>query len=70
MGHIIFGQKISIDPSKVEAILNWEALKSIIEVRSFLGLTRYYRRFIKSFSSIAAPMTKLTRKEESFEWTD
>ena len=59
-----------MDPTKVKVVLNWEAPKSVMEVRSFLGLTGYYRRFIESFSHIAALMTKLTKKEENFEWTD
>ena len=49
LGHIIFGQSISVDPVKVEVILNWEAPKSVIEVRSFLGLVGYYQRFIEGF---------------------
>ena len=70
LSHIISGQGIFVDLSKVEDVLNWKAPKSIMEVRSFLGLAGYYKRFIEGFSSIAAPMTKLTRKEESFEWSD
>ena len=59
---------ISIDPSKVEAVLNWEPPATITEVRSFLGLAGYYIRFVKHFSQIALPLTKLTRKNASFEW--
>ena len=70
MGHIISDRGVSVNPAKVEAMLNWEALKSVMEVRSFLGLAGYYRRFIEGFSSIAAPLTKLTRKDENFEWSD
>ncbi|CAL2257126.1 unnamed protein product [Prunus armeniaca] len=60
---------ISVDSSKVEAVLNWSQLKNISEIRSFLGLAGYYRRFIKDFSRIAAPMTKLTQKGVKFIWT-
>ena len=70
MGHKISGQGVSVDPAKVEAVLNWEAPKSIMKIRSFLGLARYYPRFIEGFSRITAPLTKLTRKDEKFEWSD
>ena len=56
-----------MDQEKVEAIMTWERSKSVFEIRSFLGLTRYYRRFIEDFSWLAAPMTRLTRKEVKFE---
>ena len=52
-----------MDPTKVEAILNWKTPQSVTEVRSFLGLVRYYRRFVKGFSVIASPITKLPRKK-------
>ena len=59
---------MSVDPEKVEAVMSWERPKSVFEIRSFLTLPGYYRRFIKDFSRIAAPMTRLTRKEVKFEW--
>ena len=62
--------KVSVDPEKVEAVMSWERSKSVFEIRSFLGLARYYRRFIEDFSRIAAPMTMLTRKEVKFDWDD
>ena len=58
---------VSVDLEKVEAIMSWERPKSVFEIRSFLGLARYYKRFIEDFSRLAAPMTKLTRKEVNFE---
>ena len=61
---------VSVDPEKVEAVMSWERPKSVFEIRSFLGLAGYYRRFIEDFSRLAAPMTKLTRKEVKFEWND
>ena len=61
---------VSVDPEKVEAVMSWERPKSIFEIRNFLGLARYYRRFIKDFSRLAAPMTRLTRKGVKFEWDD
>ena len=59
---------LSVDPEKVEAVMTWERPKSVFEICSFLGLVGYYRRFIEDFSRIAAPMTRLTRKEVKFEW--
>ena len=53
---------MSVDPEKVEAVMSWERPKSAFEIRSFLGLVGYYRRFIEDFSRLATPMTRLTRK--------
>ena len=61
---------VSVDPEKVEAVMTWERPKSVFEIRSFLGLAGYYRRFIEDFSIIAAPMTWLTWKEVKFKWDD
>ena len=61
---------VLVDPEKVEAVMSWERPKSVFEIRSFLGLAGYYRRFIEDFSRIAAPMTRLTRKEVKFDWDD
>ena len=69
LGHIVSSEGISVDPAKVEAVANWEQPKTPTEVRSFLGLAGYYRRFVQDFSKIAAPLTRLTRKNEKFEWT-
>ena len=57
---------IFVDPKKIEAIVNWEKPKAISEIRSFLGLAGYYRRFIKGFSKISGPLTNLTRKAVKF----
>ena len=61
---------VSVDPENVEAIMSWEKPKSVFEIRSFLGLFGYYRRFIEDFSRLAAPMTRLTRKEVKLDWND
>ena len=61
---------VSVDPEKVEAVMSWERPKSVFEIRSYLGLARYYRRFIEDFSRLAAPMTRLTRKEVKFVCDD
>jgi len=70
LGHVISAQGISVDPSKVEAILKWERPRSATEIRSFVGLAGYYRRFIEGYSKIVAPLTQLTRKDHPFAWTD
>ena len=59
-----------VDPEKVEAVMSWERPKSVFKIPSFLGLARYYNKFIENFSQLAAPMTRLTRKEVKFEWND
>ena len=61
---------MSVDPEKVEVVMGWERPKSVLEIRSFLGLAGYYRRFIEDFSRLAAPMMRLTRKEVKFDWDD
>ncbi|KAJ9541676.1 hypothetical protein OSB04_028182 [Centaurea solstitialis] len=61
-------ERIHIDPAKVEAIKKWEALKTPTEIRQFLGLAGYYRRFIANFSKIAQPLTTLTHKDKKFIW--
>jgi len=61
---------IKVDPAKIEAIMNWERPKTPTEIRSFLGLAGYYRRFVQDFSRIATPLTKLTRKNEKFIWNE
>ena len=61
---------VSIDLEKVEAVMSWERPKSVFEIRSFLGLAGYYRRFIEDFSRLTAPMTRLIRKEVKFKWND
>ena len=57
---------MSVDPKKVEVVMSWERPKSVFEIRSFLGLAAYYRRFIEDFSQLAAPMSRLTRKWVKF----
>ena len=67
LGHVISSQGVMVDPQKVEAILNWQASTNQTEVRSFLGLDGYYKKFIKKFSIIASPMIELLRKNVRFE---
>ena len=61
---------IRVDPTKIEAVVNWKPPRNVIEVRSFLGLVGYYRRFVRGFSVIASPLAKLLRKGIKFELTD
>jgi len=61
-GHVISEDGISIDPEKIEAIVNWPTPKNVTDVRSFMGLAGYYRRFIEGFSKVANPVTSLQRK--------
>ena len=70
LGHVVNPSGISVDPRKVAAVADWPTPNSATAVRSFLGLANYYRRFIRSFSGIAAPLTDLTRSHVPFSWTD
>jgi hypothetical protein len=68
--HVISTRGVSVDPSKVKDVLNWMPPTNASEIQSFLGLTGYYRRFIKDFSKIAKPMTRLLEKNKDFDWTE
>ncbi|GKA72286.1 putative reverse transcriptase domain-containing protein [Tanacetum coccineum] len=68
LGHVIDISGIHIDPTKIEAVKNWASLTTPLEIRQFLGLAGYYRRFIEGFSKIAKPMTELTQKDRKFDW--
>ena len=70
LGHVISAEGVSVDPQKIEAIVNWKPSTNVTEIRSFLGLAGYYRKFVEGFSKLAAPLTKLTRKEEKFVWSE
>jgi len=68
VGHVISKGGIAVDPPKVDAVLQSESPKSVFEIRSFLGLAGYYRRFIEGFSKLALPLTQLTRKGQAYVW--
>ncbi|KAK1646557.1 hypothetical protein QYE76_064362 [Lolium multiflorum] len=70
LGHILSAGGIAVDPSKIKTVEEWKAPTTQTEVRAFLGLAGYYRRFVEGFSSIARPMTQLLKKDKKFEWTD
>lgn len=69
LSHVISKEGIIVDPSKVEVVVSWERPKTTTEIRSFMGLAGYYRRFIEGFTKIVAPLTQLTRKSHIFAWT-
>ncbi|GJX65764.1 putative reverse transcriptase domain-containing protein [Tanacetum coccineum] len=68
MGHVLDRSGVHVDPAKIEAIKSWAAPKTPTEVRQFLGLAGYYRRFIEGFSLISKPLTKLTQKNKKYKW--
>ena len=70
LGHVISAEGVSMDPQKIEVVVNWKPPKNVSKVRSFLGLVGYYKKFVEGFSKIAAPLTKLTRKDVKYDWVD
>jgi len=68
LGVVISSKRVEMQREKVEGVLNWPASRNIKEVQKFLGLTNYYRRFIKDFAKIAAPLHILVRKEQKWKW--
>ena len=70
LGHVWTAEGVSVDLEKIEAVSNWKTPRNVTEIRSFLGLAKYYRRFIENFSKIARPMTELLKDKVSFEWND
>jgi predicted aspartyl protease len=70
LGHKVSDKGVEADSQKVEAVKNWPVPNSVKEVRSFLGLCSYYRRFVQGFATIASPLHKLTEKSKTFEWSD
>ena len=70
LGMVVSERGIEMDSKKVEAIVEWETPKNITDLRSFLGFSNFYRRFIKGFSNIVAPLVALTRKDTSYRWTN
>ncbi|KAL0543925.1 hypothetical protein IC582_019030 [Cucumis melo] len=69
LGHVVSSEGVSVDPAKIEVVTSWPRPSTVSEVRSFLGLTDYYRRFVEDFSRIASPLTQLTRKRTPFVWS-
>ncbi|XP_015167595.1 uncharacterized mitochondrial protein AtMg00860-like [Solanum tuberosum] len=70
LGHVVSNEGIMVDPQNIEVAKNWVRPGSVTEVRSFVGLASYYRRFVNMFASIAMHFTRLTKKKVPFKWTD
>ena len=70
MDHIVKKDSVTVDPEKIKAVLDWQRPTNVSEVRSFLRLAGYYRRFVEGFSRIAGPMTRFLCKNEKFRWID
>ncbi|WVZ95635.1 hypothetical protein U9M48_041369 [Paspalum notatum var. saurae] len=70
LGYVLTAEGVSVDPEKIEAVSNWKTPRNVTEIRSFMGLAKYYWRFIENFSKIAKPMTELLKDKVSFEWND
>jgi hypothetical protein len=70
LGHVITGRGIAVDLGKVRDVLNWEPPTIVSEIRSYLGLAGYYRRFIEGFSKIVKPLTSLLEKDKKFIWSE
>jgi hypothetical protein len=70
LGHVLSGNGVVVDPSKIEAVSKWQSPKSVTEIRSFLGLAGYYRRIIENFSKTVKPMTELLKSNMPYVWSD
>ena len=70
LGHLVFNEGVSVDPQKIEEVMNWPRPKNPTEVRSFLGLAGYYHKFIQNFSKITITLTNTTKKATKYEWIE
>ena len=70
LGHLLTGTSISPDPKKLEAVESWPTPQTVTQVRSFLGFTNYFRRFIQGYADLASPLDEITGKGAHFSWND
>ena len=70
MGHIVTSEGVKLDPKKISAIKGYPEPQTVRDVRAFLGLVGYYRRFIPNFAALAKPLTELTKQSVEFKWTE
>ena len=70
LGHVVSADGIAMDERKLEVVRNWATPKNLKETRAYVGFCSYYRRYLKDFSALAAPLHALTRKNAHFEWTE
>ena len=70
LGHIVSKEAIRVDPKKIEVVVEWKSPRNVTEVRSFMGLAGYYRRFFNWFSMTVAPISRLLQKNVKFEWSE
>ena len=70
LGHVVSKDGVMVDPSNIDAVKSWVRPTNVLEVRSFVGLPSYYRRFVKGFSSVASQLTNLTKQNVPFVWSD
>ncbi|CAN4090602.1 unnamed protein product [Withania somnifera] len=70
LGHIVSNLVFRVDPAKIRVVRDWPRPTTVFEIRGFIGLAGYYRPFVEGFSSIAAPLTGLTRKNVAFRWSE
>ncbi|XP_075077312.1 uncharacterized protein LOC107796314 [Nicotiana tabacum] len=70
LGHVFSSEGIQVDPQKIAVVKDWPRPTTPTEIRSFLGLAGYYRRFVEGFTTLASPLTKLTQKAVKFQWSD
>jgi hypothetical protein len=69
LGHVLSEEGVAVDPDKIKSIMEWPTPKDVSDIRSFMSLARYYKRFIKGFSKIWSPITTLQKKGTNFTWT-
>ena len=70
LSHVISSAGIFVDPHEIKAVIKWKQPSNVLEIKSFLGLARYYRMFVEGFSKITAPLIRLTQKNIKFIWDD